>query len=157
MNQKYKIFFTGFKGENNSSRILVKTLSNDPILLTNSFGGLKKDIGNIKDDFDLMLMFGCDKELKDSVRIERFAEKNGEKIASAMDLENISENFEKAGIRNIISESPGYYLCNEAYWCALQRFNRKAVLIHIPTIKNTDEDFISKMRKFVSYISRGIK
>ena len=157
MNQKYKIFFTGFKGENNSSRILVQTLSNDPILLTNSFGGLKKDIGNIKDDFDLMLMFGCDKELKGSVRIERFAEKNGEKIASAMDLENISENFEKAGIRNIISESPGYYLCNEAYWCALQRFNRKTVLIHIPTIKNTDEDFISKMRKFVSYISRGIK
>ena len=138
MNQKYKIFFTGFKGENNSSRILVQTLSNDPILLTNSFGGLKKDIRNIKDDFDLMLMFGCDKELKDSVR-------------------NISENFEKAGIRNIISESPGYYLCNEAYWCALQRFNRKTVLIHIPTITNTDEDFISKMRKFVSYISRGIK
>ena len=146
-----KVLLTGFKGKNNSSSILVQSISENYRLLTNSFEGLKKDIEEIDEGFDFLIMFGCDKNLKDSVRIERFAEKNGEKIASGIALENISGSLEKAGIENSISDTPGHYLCNEAYWHALRKFNSRAVFIHIPTIKNLDDDFIDKLKKFMSY------
>lgn len=150
-----KILLTGFKGKNNSSANLVQAITDNYRLLTNSFEGLKKDIEEISGDFDFLLMFGCDKNLKDSVRIERFAEKNGEKIASGCDLENISTRLEKAEIENCISDIPGHYLCNEAYWCVLQKFNSRAVFIHIPTIRNLDDDLIDKMKKFMSYETGG--
>ena len=146
-----KILLTGFKGKNNSSGNLVQTISQNYKLVTNSFDGIKKDIEEISDDFDFVIMFGCDKHLKDSVRIERFAEKNGEKIASALDLENISKRLGNVGIKNIISDVTGAYLCNEAYWSALKKFNNKAVFIHIPTFKNIDDGFIDKMKRFVNY------
>ena len=152
-----KVLLTGFKGKNNSSSILVQSISENYRLLTNSFEGLKKDIEEIDEGFDFLIMFGCDKNLKDSVRIERFAEKNGEKIVSGCDLKNISTRLEKAGIKNCISDTPSHYLCNEAYWHALQKFNSRAVFIHIPTIKNIDNDFIDKMKKFVSYEKGGEK
>ena len=143
-----KILLTGFKGKNNSSGNLVQTISQNYKQLTNSFDGVKKDIEEISDDFDFVIMFGCDKNLKDSVRIERFAQKNNEKITSALDLENISKRLGNVGIKNIISDVTGAYLCNEAYWSALKKFNNKAVFIHIPTLKNIDDDFIKKMKKF---------
>ena len=95
-----KVLLTGFKGKNNSSSILVQSISENYRLLTNSFEGLKKDIEEIDDNPVFLIMFGCDKNLKDSVRIERFAEKNGEKIASALDLENISKNLAAAETNN---------------------------------------------------------
>ncbi len=143
-----KILLTGFKGKNNSSGNLVQTISQNYKLLTNSFDGVKKDIEEISDDFDFVIMFGCDKNLKDSVRIERFAQKNGDIIASGLDLVKISDKLGAAGIKNFISDIPGHYLCNEAYWSALKKFNNKAVFIHIPTLKNLDDDFIKKMKKF---------
>lgn len=146
-----RILLTGFKGKNNSSANLVQAISENYRLLTNSFDGLKKDIEAINEGFDLLIMFGCDKNLKDSVRIERFAEKNGERIASGLDLKNISTRLGKAGIENCISDTPSHYLCNGAYWYALRKFNGKAVFIHIPTIKNLDDDFIDKIKKFMSY------
>lgn len=146
-----RILLTGFKGKNNSSANLVQAISENYRLLTNSFDGLKKDIEEIDEGFDFLIMFGCDKNLKDSVRIERFAEKNGEKIASALDLENIPKNLAAAEINNFISDSPSHYLCNEAYWHALRKFNGKVVFIHIPTIKNIDDSFIDKLKKFMSY------
>ena len=146
-----KILLTGFKGKNNSSGKLVQEISENYLLLTNSFDGLQKDIEAIDEDFDFVIMFGCDKYLKDSVRIERFAEKNGERISSVLDIGDISDKLCAAGIKNCISDIPGHYLCNEAYWCALQKFNNKVVFIHIPTIKNIDDDFINKMKKFVNY------
>jgi len=147
-----KVLLTGFKGKNNSSGILVQAISQNYRLLTNSFNGVKKDINQIDSDFDFLIMFGCDKNLKDFVRIERFAEKNGEKVSSALNLEKISEVFGQVGIKNIISNTPVHYLCNEAYWHALQKFNKKAVFIHIPTIKNLDDGFINKMKKFVKEV-----
>lgn len=36
--------FLGFKGKNNASSILVKSISENSYFLTNSFEGLKRDI-----------------------------------------------------------------------------------------------------------------
>lgn len=120
-------------------------------LLTNSFEGVKKDIEAIEGNYDFVIMFGCDKSLKSCVRIERFAEKDGVKCETRLYVKLLSEILACDGVENVISETPTQYLCNEAYWYALQKFEGKAVFVHIPTLKNLDENFISKMKEFKNY------
>lgn len=157
-----KCLFVGFKGMKNSSCVLVsELLKESPLredgalkkfcLLTNSFEGVKRDINAIEGSYDFVIMFGCDKSLKDCVRLERFAEKDGLKCETRLDVKLLSETLARDGVENVISETPAHYLCNEAYWYALQKFEGKAVFIHIPTLKNIDENFISKMKEFKNY------
>ena len=120
-------------------------------LLTNSFEGVKRDINAIEGSYDFVIMFGCDKSLKDCARLERFAEKDGVKCETRLDVKLLSETLSRDGVENVISETPTKYLCNEAYWYALQKFERKAVFIHIPTLKNIDDNFISKMKELESW------
>jgi len=120
-------------------------------LLTNSFEGVKGDIGAIEGSYDFVIMFGCDKSLKDCARLERSAEKDGVKCETCLDVKLLSETLARNGVENVISETPTQYLCNEAYWYALQKFEGKAVFVHIPTLKNIDESFISKMKEFRNY------
>ncbi len=136
----------GFKGRHNASYVLANFLCESPYLLTNSFDGLKRDIEKLHHDFDDILMFGVDKELKDRVRIEAAAERENRRLISDLDLIDISNRLSAEGIENSLSELPTHYLCNEAYWYMLEKFNRKAVLIHIPTIKYINEVFLKKMR-----------
>ena len=81
--------YIGFKGKNNASCILVQSISKNHYLLTNSFGGLKKDIELLGDSYDCIIMFGIDKNLRNSVRIEKAAEKESIKF-SVLDLEEIA-------------------------------------------------------------------
>ena len=151
--------FLGFKGMGNSSGLLVTELSknlslsdasdsNNFCLLTNSFLGVKRGIDSIPGTYEKVILFGCDKTLKDGVRLERFAEKNRTKFETSLDLALLSKKLTDDGIANTISVTPTHYLCNEAYWYALQKFEGKAVFIHIPTLKNIDKSFISKMKEF---------
>ena len=87
------------------------------------------------------VLFGIDKNLRNSVRIEKVAEKESIKF-SVLDLEEIAGRLHANGITNYICNKPTHYLCNEAYWFTLRKFNGKAVFIHIPSIKNTDDNFI---------------
>lgn len=141
--------YIGFKGKNNASSTLVRYLSKNPYLLTNSFGGVKQDIENLANYYDCALMFGVDKNLKNSVKIERVAEREGICLLSDLDLDDISKCLNEAGVKNCISNTPTHYLCNEAYWFSLQKFKGKAVFIHIPTIKNMGDDFFEKMREVI--------
>lgn len=139
--------YVGFKGKNNVSSVLVKSISGNSYLLTNSFDGLKKDIELLDEIYDCIIFFGIDKQLKDGVRIEQVAEKDGIVCFSSMDLECISACLNSVGISNEISNSPTHYLCNEAYWYLLQKFKGNVILIHIPSIKNMDGTFIEKMKQ----------
>ena len=141
-----KVLFVGFKGKNNSSSILVKQLSDEFFLLTNSFEGVRRDIESLVEKYDLLIMFGVDKTLTSEIRIEKTASKNGETIVSDVDLKRLVKKFDSAGFSTFISDEPTAYLCNEAYWYALKKFSGRAVFIHIPTIKNIDESFIKKMK-----------
>ncbi|MBR5960492.1 MAG: hypothetical protein IKZ98_05810 [Clostridia bacterium] len=141
----------GFKGENNLSGELVKALGRDYCLLTNSFGGVKKDIDAIDAAYDSVILFGVDKNLKSTVRIERTAEKDGIRYSSALDPDRIAEGFREAGLEAKASETPTAYLCNEAYWHLLRKFSGRAVLIHIPTMKNADEFFTAKVKRTLSF------
>lgn len=145
MNRK---LYVGFKGKNNASCILAKAISVDSYLLTNSFEGLKRDIELLNDFYECIIIFGIDKNLKDSVRIEQVAEKE-HTIFSKIDLKKLSLCLNSVGIENYISNKPAHYLCNEAYWCFLNKFQGNVVLIHIPSIKNISESFIEKLKQAV--------
>ncbi len=69
--------YIGFKGKNNVSSTLVEYLSDSPCLLTNSFAGVKRDIEGLSEHYDSVLMFGIDMNLKNAVRIECVAQKEG--------------------------------------------------------------------------------
>ncbi len=131
-----KVLYIGFKGKNNSSSMLVNSLSSQGCLLTNSFAGLKKDIDNLSGDYDEVYLFGVDKTLTDSFRIEHCADRENIRLTTALDLKVISERLSAAGIKSTVSDKPTHFLCNEAYWYLLEKYQGRAVLIHIPTIKN---------------------
>ena len=131
-----KVLYIGFKGKNNSSSMLVNSLSSQGCLLTNSFAGLKKDIDNLSADYDEVYLFGVDKTLTDSFRIEHCADRENIRLTTVLDLKAISERLSAAGIKSTVSDTPTRFLCNEAYWYLLEKYRGKAVLIHIPTIKN---------------------
>ena len=141
MNRKLHI---GFKGKNNASCILVKNISKDSYLLTNSFNGVKRDIEALNSSYDCIVLFGIDKNLKDTVRIEKVAEKDTKEI-SALNLERISAQLDAIGISNYVSDKPTHYLCNEAYWYLLRKFKGNVVLIHIPSIKNISENLMESL------------
>lgn len=136
--------YVGFKGMNNTSSILVKTISKDGFLLTNSFKGLQRDIKTLNGNYDCVILFGIDKNLKEAVRIEKVAEKDTQEF-STLNLDKISAQLDAVGVSNYLSETPTHYLCNDAYWHLLQKFNGKVVLIHIPSIKNCNENLIKNL------------
>ncbi len=144
---KEEKLFVGFKGKNNSSAILVSALSAQSCLLTNSFEGLRKDIEDLPPDYDEVWLFGVDKGLETSVRIERVAEKDGILCSTALDPEDLAARFSKAGLKAPVASHPTEYLCNEAYWHLLEKYAGNGVLIHIPTIKRFEEEWISKVKE----------
>jgi hypothetical protein len=141
--------FVGFKGNNNSSNILVNSLSSNHILLTNSFTGLKKDIEELSLDYDEVYLFGVNKNLCDSFSIEYAAEKDGKRLESELDLVELKKRFASFMIKTEISRVPSKYLCNEAYWYLLEKYKGKAVLIHIPTVKNFKEEWIESVKEAI--------
>lgn len=143
----------GFKGKNNVSSTLVKSISSDSYLLTNSFVGLKRDIDLLSTTCSCIILFGIDKNLTHTVRIESIAKKEIE-IVSALNLRTISSQLNDVGVVNFISNKPTSYLCNEAYWHLLRKFHGNAVLIHIPSSKNTSETLMEKLRMvFTTYLT----
>ena len=146
-----KTLLIGFKGKNNLSGVIVKELGRGYCLLTNSFSGVKKDIDAVDAVYDRVVLFGVDKNLTGMVRIERTAEKDGIRYSSVLDPDRIAEGFREAGLEAKISETPTAYLCNEAYWHLLRKFSGRAVLIHIPTMKNADEYFAAKVQRALSF------
>ena len=58
-----RVLFAGFRGKNNASGILAEQLSPEPLLLTNSFAGLRADIESVRREYDCVILFGVDKTL----------------------------------------------------------------------------------------------
>ena len=142
--------YVGFKGKNNASCILAKSLSKDPFLLTNSYGGLKRDIDNLSEDYDRVFIFGADKALSDSIRIEKSAERYGLRLHTLIDLNDIINQVNKYNINYRLADNPTRYLCNDAYWQLLNKFSGRALLIHIPTVKYFGDDLLCRLQKAFS-------
>lgn len=144
------LLLIGFKGRNNLSCRLVEQLSRDYRLLTNSASGLKKDIGSVDPAYECVVLFGVDKNLPGTLRIEGRAEKDGEVCCSLLSLEKTADCFRDAGLTAEVSVTPTSWLCNEAYWHLLRKFSGRAVLVHIPTMKNADGGLIPKVQQALS-------
>lgn len=142
-----RVLYTGFKGKNNSSYQLLSKISGSKLILTNSFEGLKKDIMSITDRYDLVIMFGLDTSLKDTVRIESVAEMEGIERVSTIDCDEICRCLTASEVRCVVSNIPTQYLCNAAYFHMLQKVSGKAVFVHIPSTKNMSEGLIGKIVK----------
>lgn len=139
-----KTLFTGFRGKHNTSAMLVHQLSKDPLLLTNSFAGLERDILSIAEDYDSVYMFGVDKSLKDAVRIEQCAMFRSAWTSSSYDIQALSQQMMQYKIDHSISNTPTQYLCNAAYYHMLCK-NRNTVFIHIPSIKGMDDVLVERL------------
>ena len=79
------ILFTAFKVKNNASAVLIDMISGDKLYLTNSYVGLEKEILNLEKTYDIVLMFGLDKNLNNEIRIENIAENNGKIEVTSFD------------------------------------------------------------------------
>lgn len=138
--------YVAFKGNGNSGNKIVRSISGDKVFLTNSFNGLKKDIDNINGTYDLVYMFGLDKRLKGNVRIDCVAQRGDVCLYSDVDYNSIAMNLSQNGIITNIGNTPTQYLCNEAYWYMLRKFNCHVIFFHVPSIKYITENFIEKIR-----------
>ena len=143
-----KTLYTAFKGIHNASFQLVSQLSGDKIFLTNSFQGLEKDISSIDMEYDTVYMFGIDKKLRNSIRVETCANYNGELIDTSFDIVTLEKAIKDLGISCIISNKPTAYLCNAAYYYMLKK-NRNTVFIHIPSIKGMNNSLMNKLLHMV--------
>lgn len=139
--------YVAFKGRGNSSNKIVSSFAGDKLFLTNSFHGLKNDIDSINTIYDSVYMFGLDKSLKEEIRIESVAVKDEVRLYSDMDLDAFSVRLRKYGISVSIGNMPAIYLCNEAYWYMLKKYNNHVVFFHVPSIKYISEAFLVKIQK----------
>ncbi len=138
--------YIGFKGERNSSYQTVSRFSGDRLFLTNSVGGLTREIAALDKPYGAAVLFGLDKRIKSGVRIESRAVKNGEFLFSALDLTRLAERLRRGGVDSVIGKSPFPSLCNEAYWLALEKYGGNAVFLHLPPIRRVTEEMMSGIR-----------
>ena len=143
-----KTLYTAFKGIHNASFQLVSQLCGDKFFLTNSFQGLEKDISSIDMEYDTVYMFGIDKKLRNSIRVETCSNYNGELIDTSFDIVTLEKAIKDLGISYIISNKPTAYLCNAAYYHMLKR-NRNTVFIHIPSMKGMNPSLMNKLLQMV--------
>lgn len=148
-----KILYTGFKGKNNASYQLVETINpNDKVLLTNSYEGIKRDLDNVSlESYDLVLMFGINKKLKDKMVIEVNSKYNEVDLITKVNCKELKLWICKYNVETVLNYKATKYLCNYAYHTALLR-NKNSVFIHIPglsKIKDFDKFvYIFKEDKF---------
>ena len=127
-----KVLLTAFYGKYNASNMLVDMIDDnvDRLILTNSFVKLEQELNNIAlEEYDLILMFGINKFLKDEIRLEQAA-KLDDMLNTCIDINSMCQLCNKY-IKTSINNVPTKYLCNSAYYHALKR-NQNTLFIHIP-------------------------
>ena len=127
-----KVLLTAFYGKYNASNMLVNMIDAnvDKLILTNSFVKLEQKLNNTSlEEYDLILMFGINKFLKDEIRLEETA-KLDDTLNTYIDINSMSELCNKY-IKTSINNVPTKYLCNSAYYHALKK-NKYTLFIHIP-------------------------
>ena len=142
-----KILYVGFKGTHNTSYQLVSSFPGEHLYLTNSFSGLARDVDALEKDYDAVIMFGIDKSLSTSLRIERCARIDGELLETTLYANQLARGFREIGIHCDISDTPTRYLCNDAYFRMLQKTDGKAIFVHIPGSKYMTQELMTGILK----------
>ena len=108
------------------------------MFLTNSFPTLEKEIISFNTDYDAIYMFGIDKTLKNSIRLETCTNYNGELVNTFFDIPSLEKMLKDSGVAYTVSYKPTSYLCNAAYYHMLKK-NKNTVFIHIPSIRGMND------------------
>lgn len=157
-----KILLTAFKGKYNSSAVLVDKITYDNIeklFLTNSMNKLVDELYNQNlESFDLILMFGINKNLKNCLQLEANALREANLITTTCNIEDIQTFFNERGIETKINTLPSAYLCNNAYYHVLLK-NPKGVFIHIPGLSKIDDldNLIKIIKEFINYFVNNLR
>jgi pyroglutamyl-peptidase len=144
------ILFTGFNGNNNSSKVFLDNLRKnndvDLLYLDNNFlvseKQLKEKMKN--NEYKIIFSFG-QKPIIKSIYIEKTARNGSEKLETNYDyigLKNYLENYFKIKI----SENAGNYLCNNIFYKGLKyiydnKLETQMIFIHVPYLKNIDINY----------------
>lgn len=137
-----KTLYTAFKGKNNTSYQLISALNSQALFITNSFQGAKRDVLSVNEElYDSVFMFGIDKSLTDSIKIELSAAVEGDFLDTDFDIEKLTSLCDQSCINYSINNSPAVSLCNTAYYYMLKK-KRNTIFIHIPSIGRMNPDFM---------------
>lgn len=117
------------------------------MFLTNSFAGLACDIDELEKDYDAVIMFGIDKSISTSLRVERCAQLHGEILETKLYADQLARGFRENGIHCDISDTPTHYLCNAAYFRMLKKTGGKAILVHIPGARGMTQELMTGILK----------
>ena len=142
-----EILYVGFKGVKNAFYQLVSSFSGEHLFLTNSFSGLARDIDALDKNYDAVIMFGIDKSLSTSLRVERCAQIDGEFLETNLYADQLARGFRENGISCDISDTPTHYLCNDAYFRMLRKTNGKAIFVHIPGSRYMTQELMAGILK----------
>ncbi|MDE6241359.1 MAG: hypothetical protein K2M08_02925 [Anaeroplasmataceae bacterium] len=138
-----KYIYVGFKGKNNPSFYIVSQFQ-ESFFLTNSFGGIEKDIENIKTSKDGILLFGLKPKLKNQIQIELTSKYQNQKIKTGFDVSKLNLIFKEVEV--VYHEKPSQYLCNYAYYKLLEKFNGNVILIHVPFSKEYADKIVLDLK-----------
>lgn len=139
------VLYAGFRGERNSSFRLVSRLPGERCFLTNSFPGLERDIARIRDEYGAVYLFGLDKTLRESVRIEPCAAGEDGVLYTTADLSALARRLDRWNIPCSTAARPTRYLCNRAYYRLLEQMSCPVVLLHIPSQKNLSQELLARL------------
>lgn len=147
-----KALFTGFKGYNNSSNVIINKIiggiSIDTLLFNNLYNQIDKQLDEINiEDYDLIVMLGLRNNLKKSIRLEVNSLLDNDLLTTKINYEKVCKYFIDNGVNCLVNHKPTNYLCNYAYYNVLKR-NKNTIFIHLPTLKN-----IRDLDKFIDLIS----
>ena len=141
------ILLTAFKGERNSSNILLDMIKYESEskftkkLLTNSFEACEREFTGYLIDYDPKYIISLGR--KPRIRclcIELFAVNGTRRIKTGFDVLKMTDSLTEHGIRFKLSERPGNYLCNYVYYKGLDYIEQtksesRMVFIHVPDMK----------------------
>lgn len=156
-----KILIAGFKGKDNSAKILLdnirKECNLDVLYLENDFKVSTTQIEEkLLQKYDYVLIFGQKPETKD-VYLENNAIIEETKLETDYYYGVLRENLESNNYKVISSCDAGNYLCNNVFFRALNlkkinNLKTKIAFIHIPSIDNI-EDIKKLSNTILNYIS----
>jgi pyrrolidone-carboxylate peptidase len=139
---KKETLFCGFKGNDNTSKLLLDSLkTNNKLYLENNFNiSVKQLLNKIgQSNYDCIIMFGQKPVLK-SICLETLA-KCQNVLFSTYNIAELKCHFDNLGYKVKTSENPGNYLCNNVYYQCLKyvddnNLKTKVIFIRIPTVNN---------------------
>ena len=148
------ILCTGFKGNINSSKVLLDKLSKninlDCLYFDNDFEKSEKQLKDkIKGNkYDFIFSFGQKPVIK-KIYIEKTGINGLEKLETNYNYIGLKIYLEKY-FRIKISENAGKYLCNNIYYKGLKyifdnKLKTKMIFIHIPYLDNIDIEYFSEI------------